>query len=121
MPANLQCGEDCDGDYLPANVPYPRCFERLSQTACGSGIYVSYTLDTTAEDAHASYTYDLTLAEWIIESSGEDDDGFFLTATDGSQFLKLVADGPPDGPSLIDLCVWPSEPADDQCNEDCSG
>ena len=41
--------------------------------------------------------------------------GAWLTASSGARFLKLYVGGYA-GSYFVDVCVWPSEPADDYCD-----
>jgi len=58
---------------------------------------------------------------WSTETSGGEGSSFGghsgLTATNSSRYRVFEAGGP-GGETFIDLCVWPSQPSNDDCGSE---
>jgi hypothetical protein len=69
-----------------------------------------------------TYEAALTKNGWTIEGSGGDPSGELgagvqATYEDG-RYLSLNVGGPGEGTKFGDLCVWPSQPSDNNCQND---
>ena len=46
--------------------------------------------------------------------------GAGFQATLGNRYLNFQNGGPPGGARFINICVWPSQPNNDNCDQDCT-
>lgn len=109
---------------LLASVPEPADAKFRAEDAIQeSGRHFFYTTSDAPASATSDYSAALEAAGWTVESSGGGGDPFGLfgsgsglTATNDERYLKFNAGGPP-GSTFIDICVWPTQPDDDNCDQ----
>ena len=108
-----------DGIPEPANAEF-----RAENAMSDGGRHFLYTTGAAPGDVVGSYQAALEAAGWTIVNSGGGGDPFGLfgggaglTATYGDRYLKFNAGGPV-GQTFIDACVWPTQPSDDDCDQD---
>ena len=101
-----------------SEAPPPAGAEKVREQPRGGGTHTLYRSTEAAGDVIRAYQATLQSDGWTIVSSGGGGGSYGggggLTATKGAQYLVLSAGGPV-GSTNIDLCVWPTRPADDDC------
>jgi predicted RNA-binding protein with PUA-like domain len=107
-------------DDLLAGIPEPAAANFQAQDAIQEGgQHFFYTTSAPPGNVVNNYQSALSAAGWTIVNSGGDPFGMFgagLTATNGVRYLKMKAGGP-GGSTFIDICVWPSQPGNDNCGQ----
>ena len=133
QPSDTNCGQNQNargnaqlgsGGSLLDNVPALQTPPIKHRTAFRRMDVTSTTTTTNAPaDVAGAYQTALENNGWAIKNSGGGGDPFGLfasgaglTATNGSRYLKLNAGGP-IGSTHVDICVWPSQPVDDDCGQ----
>jgi hypothetical protein len=109
------------GGELLAGVPQLMGAEFKAEDGIQEGgrHYFFHSSENGPADIVGGYETALTQAGWNILDSGGDPFGLFgagLAASDGTRYLKLHAGGPP-GSTFVDACIWPSQPTDDDCDQ----
>ena len=114
-------GEDSAGSTgdLLEDVPHVYGLEPLATDDCNNGKHLWYKTSTSPQAVTPDYKEALEKKGWTVTYNGGGSSyGWGLTATKGQKYLKMNIGG-----YLyfnIDMCVWPSEPADKDCDQDCN-
>ena len=135
-PDDTDCGQGNDGNSgnaqfgssgdLLADLPEPAGAEFKYEDAIREGgRHFYYTTNASPDDLVSAYASALVANGWTIRSSGGGGDPFGLfgsgaglTATNGPRYFKLHAGGQRGSTTHIDACIWPTQPGDDDCDED---
>jgi hypothetical protein len=109
---------DTNGALL-AGVPDPPNSTALGAGAIASGGQkASFTTPADPSAVIASYRQTLPGSGWTVTGAGgagsSHGGGAGLQATNGQRYLSINAGGPA-GTTFVNICVWPSKPADDHC------
>lgn len=103
---------------MAASAPAVADAQKMSEEAKGAGTHIYYTSRQSAQDVMSAYRSTLEADGWTIDSMGGGGSAWGgnagLTASKGAEYLVMSIGGE-TGATNIDLCVWPSKPADDNC------
>lgn len=92
--------------------------QQAQDALAGGGQHVYYVSSEGFGQVVAGYEATLQAAGWTVQGSGGGGYGGYggggFTATHGASYLVVNAGGG-NGVTHIDVCVWPSRPADDNC------
>ena len=106
---------------LLAGIPEPEgATYQATDSIQEGGLHAFWTTSMTPGEFVESYNQQLEANGWSIVSSGGDPFGTFgggSTATQGERYFKFNAGGPGNGTTFIDLCVWPTQPSDNNCGQ----
>ena len=121
---NLQVGGDTGGGGgdLFEGAPDPAGASKEGENKCNSGRHKYYTQSTSGCDVVDDYRDVLNKNGWnttLLDSGCTPwGGGAKMEATKGGRYLFMNAGGPSEFAN-IDLCVWPSRPANTDCDQDC--
>jgi hypothetical protein len=102
-------------DGLLADIPAPPNGKTLGTESISSGGQkASYSTSASVGDVLDAYRQALAKVGWTVVGGGSYGGGGGLRATNGPKYLSLDVGGPA-GTTYVRVCVWPEEPADDNC------
>ena len=105
------------GDLL-SDVPHVYSLTPVSTNDCNGGKHLYYITTTSPQTVTPDYKSALEGKGWTVSyNGGGSSNGWGLTATKGSKYLYMNIGG--WGTMHIDLCVWPSQPSNTDCDQDC--
>ena len=115
-------GNGGNGDTgLFADVPAPNGATFLSEGTCREGgAKRTYSDSGDALDIATAYQSVLDGLGWNTFNLGGISLGAGFQATKDGRYLNFQNGGPPSGERTIYICVWPSQPQDDNCDENCN-
>ena len=104
------------------SVPAPAGAAYVGEDACReNGQKRDYTLGGgSALDIASDYKAVLDNLGWNTFNLGGVDEGAGFQATLGGRYLNFQNGGPPGGMRFIQICVWPAQPNDNNCDQDCT-
>ena len=106
---------------LLAGIPEPEgATYQATDSIQEGGLHAFWTTSMTPGEFVESYNQQLEANGWSIVSSGGDPFGTFgggSTATQSERYFKFNTGGPGNGTTFIDLCVWPTQPSDNNCGQ----
>ena len=108
---------------LWANVPeVDDAVQRGEEQIQEGGVHAWGTIEGAPADIVEGYSAALEKNGWSIEGSGGDPSGELGAGVQASyedgRYLSFNAGGPGEGTAFGDLCVWPQEPDDNNCQHD---
>lgn len=112
---------DYTGDIFEGIDP-PADAEPIGESNCReSGMKRSYVISGgSAIDIARKYKSVLNSNGWFSSKVDATSEGVGFLATKDGRHLNFQLSGPADGQKVINVCVWPTQPEDDSCSENCN-
>jgi len=109
-------GELFEGVHAPTNAQF------TGESSCReNGKKRDYEVSgDLAIDIARNYKSVLNENGWFTTKVDASAEGAGFLATKDGRHLNFQLIGPPDGARFINICVWPSQPNDDNCSKNCN-
>ena len=88
-----------------------------SGDAPSGGQMARYSTSASPSAVIDAYKQAVTAAGWTVTGGGSSSHGGGFQATNGAKYLVFDAGGP-QGTTYVKLCVWPTKPKNDRCDDD---